>query len=131
VKLTRLSQLAMVMLCSVAAYCQVDSSGRTAQYSNMYVVEDEGDSVGWDVQVKTSRNGYSVILFCGEGEVEGPVRAQAQFLDGTATIHPENKICGDVLVLKLDRRGINIKSGNNSSEFVPRRKNFLKQELFK
>ena len=74
-KLTRLSQLAMVMLCSVAAYCQVDSSGRTAQYSNMYVVEDEGDFVG--------------------------------------------------------RRGINIKSGNNSSEFVPRRKNFLKQELFK
>jgi hypothetical protein len=131
VKLTHFLLLVMVMLFSIATYCQVDASGRIAQYSNMYVVEEEGDFIGWDVQIKSTRNGYSVILFCGEGEVEGPVRAQAQFLGGTATIHPENKICGDVLVLKLDDRGINIKSGDGSSEFVPRRKNFLKQELFK
>ena len=127
----KLMHLSLLVMCSITAYCQVDSTGRTAQYSNMHVVEEEGDFVGWDIQIKTSRNSHRVILFCGEGEVEGPVRAEAQFSDGAATIHPENKICGDVLVLKLDRRGISIKSGDNSSEFVPRRKNFLKQELFK
>jgi hypothetical protein len=131
VKLTHLLLLAMVMLFSIGAYCQVDPTRRTVQYSSMYVVESEGDFVGWDIQLTSTRNGYNVVLFCGEGEVQGPVRAQTQFLRGIATIHPKTKDCGDVIVLKLDDRGINIKSGDGSSEFVPRRKNFLKQELFK
>jgi hypothetical protein len=124
--------LVTVLSCSIAAYCQADRrSTSPIQYGNMYVVETEGDFISWDIQITSMENGYKVVLFCGEGEVQGPVRAPAQFLDGTATIHPKNKACGAVLVLKLNDRGINIKSGDGSSEFVPRRKNFLKQELFK
>jgi hypothetical protein len=63
----------------------------------MYVVEEEGDFVGWDLRVTKLLDGYHLTLFCGEGEIQGPVYATFRLKDGTVVIYPDNKVCGATL----------------------------------
>jgi hypothetical protein len=105
--------------------------GHPIPYSNMHIVEEEGDFVGWDLRVTKLSDEYHVTLFCGEGEVQGPVHATFRLKDGTAVIHPDNKDCGAVLELRFDARGVRIKVGDGDLEFVPQHKNFIREERWK
>ena len=105
--------------------------GKPVSYSNMYVVEEEGDFVGWDLRVTKLLDGYHLTLFCGEGEIQGPVHATFRLKDGTVVIYPDNKVCGATLELSFAAGGIQIKVGDGDLEFVPQHKNFIKEERWK
>jgi hypothetical protein len=110
---------------------QLALDGHPIPYSNMHIVEQEGDFVGRDLRVTKLSDEYHVALFCGEGEVQGPVHATFRLKDGTAVIHPDNKDCGAILELRFEARGVCIKVGDGDLEFVPQHKNFIKEERWK
>jgi hypothetical protein len=105
--------------------------GLPVPYSNMSIVEEEGDFVGWDLRVMKLSDTYTVTLFCGEGEIQGPVHATFRLKDGVAVIHPNNTVCGDSLEFRFEARGVRVKVGDSSSELVPQHKNFIKEERWK
>jgi hypothetical protein len=128
---------ALLLVCPFGCLGQAHPSsfkfieGHPVSYSNMYVVEEEGDFVGWDLQVTKFSDEYHVTLFCGEGEVQGPVHATFRLKDGTVVIHSANKDCGAVLELRFDDHGVRIKVGDGDLEFVPQHNNFIKEERWK
>jgi hypothetical protein len=99
----------------------------------MHIVEEEGDFVGWDLRVTklSDQVQYRITLFCGEGEVLGPIHAIFQLKDGVAVIHPSEKSCGESIELKFEAHGIKIRAGGGDFEFVPLHKNFLKEERWR
>src|ERR1700738_880504 len=76
------------------------SDARPLSYSNMHVVEEEGDIVGWDIRVTKQSNQYSITVFCGEGEIQGPIHATFIKKDGIIVVHPIEKSCGENIELK-------------------------------
>ncbi len=58
--------------------------GRPVSYSDMYIVEEEGDFIGWDLRVTKTSDNFRITLFCGEGAVEGPIHATFHLQNGIA-----------------------------------------------
>lgn len=107
------------------------SVARPLSYSNMHVVEDEGDIVGWDIRVTNQSNQYSITVFCGEGEIQGPVHAAFFKKDGIIVIHPIEKSCGESIELRFVAYGLQLRAGGVDFELVPQHKNFIKEERWK
>jgi hypothetical protein len=128
---------AFLLACPGGCLCQGHPSnfkfvdGHPVSYSNMYVVEEEGVFFGFDLRVTKLSDEYHVMLFCGEGKVQGPVHATFRLKNETAVIHPDNKDCGATLELRFEARGVQIKVGDGDLEFVPQQKNFIKEERWK
>jgi len=104
-----------------------------SEYSNMYIHEETGDILGTDLRLAQIGDEYEVILFCGEGEPQGPIHASFQAVNGIAIIHPKDTDCGETLTLRIDADEIHIKGGNGADEWelVPRHKNFIREEHWK
>jgi hypothetical protein len=129
--------LAVVLTCAYSSAIQSQqpaskmSERYPVPYSSMHVVQEEGDFVGWDLRVTKQPDRYDITLFCGEGEIEGPVRASGSLIDGVVVLHPDNAICGKKIELRFEPRGVKIRSGESEFEFVPRHKNFITEERWK
>ncbi|HTC74266.1 MAG TPA: hypothetical protein VK684_01735 [Edaphobacter sp.] len=107
------------------------SDARPLSYSNMHVVEEEGDIVGWDIRVTNQSNRYSITVFCGEGEIQGPIRGTFIKKDGLIVIHPTEKSCGESIELKFEAHGVQLRAGGVDFELVPQHKNFIREERWK
>jgi hypothetical protein len=105
--------------------------GHPIPYSNMHIVEEEGDYVGWDLRVTKASDEYRVTLFCGEGEIQGPIHASFHLKDGVAVIHPNDKSCGDSIELRFEAKDVRIKVGDGDFELVPQHRNFIREERWK
>jgi hypothetical protein len=131
----RLFAIVLICACSGAGQSQQAASkipgGHSVPYSNMHVVQEEGDFVGWDVRVMKLSDRYSIILFCGDGEIEGPVHATFPSIDRVIVLYPDETICGKKIELKFESRGVKIRPDESESEFVPRHKNFITEERWK
>jgi hypothetical protein len=108
------------------------SDQRSLQYSNMYIVEEEGDFIGWDLRFTSVASGYDLILYCGEGVVEGPVATHIQSLIGTQTVRPKNQVCGETLTFKFGaNRTLLLKADEGKFDRVHKRQNFLKERWYR
>jgi hypothetical protein len=105
--------------------------GHPVPYCNMHIIEEEGDVVGWDLRVTKVSDGYRLTLFCGEGEIQGPIRATFHLKNGIAVIHPNDKSCGERVELRFEAADVLIKAGDGDFESVPQHRNFIKEERWK
>jgi hypothetical protein len=106
------------------------SEEKPVGYSNMYIEKEEGDFLGWDLQVSKEQEGYRVILFCGAGVPEGPIRGHLESLHGVQTFTPKNDGCGSPLKVEFVPRGVYLTTGEGERELVLRHINFIKQERY-
>jgi hypothetical protein len=103
------------------------------EYSNMKIDRETGDFLGTDLRITSTRDGYDVAIFLGEGVPEGPCHAHLQSLLGKQSVmwQPANQLCAGPATLDFSEKGLYIQAGQGEPEFVPRHKNFIKQERFK
>jgi hypothetical protein len=106
------------------------TASKPVEYSNMHIEKEEGDFLGWDLQVSQMREGYEVKLFCGEGVPEGPVRIWFASLNGVQTVSPSVDVCGSPMQFEFVDHGVYIRVGDGEQEMVPLHKNFIKQEKY-
>jgi len=101
------------------------------EYSDMFVHPETGDILGTDLRLRKSGALYEIILFCGEGVPVGPVSATFALRGSSADISPSETLCGGKILLKLAPKGVNVKFESGKWEFIPRHKNFVREDRWK
>ncbi|MFC6646936.1 hypothetical protein ACFQBQ_15390 [Granulicella cerasi] len=117
----------------VARASQVGStvaSPKVLTFSNMYIQEETGDVLGWDIRMRPVASGYDAVIYFGEGAPGNPLRVHLKSLQGVQHVGGAEPF-GAPVQLEFVSGGVYVTAGDGERELIPSHKNFLKEEYFK